>query len=102
MGRLGQFHSTEGEPVRAADAHVVHRGALPFKVLGEFEGGDDRRSASLGDGQGIEDMVDMPVSQQDVIRVYIVRCNCRPGVPRDERIEQQGMTPSDREKQACP
>lgn len=87
----GELHTAEVEVVRAANVHGVRRYALVTTIAGYLIIRDDRRVGAFSNLDGITDMVDVTVSDQDIVALNFFRCHRRFRVALQEGIENQTM-----------
>lgn len=63
----GEFEPAKGETPRAAGVESMGFHALSGEVLGDLEVAHDGRAVPSCQGQGVADMIVVPVGEQDVI-----------------------------------
>ena len=63
----GQLEPAEGVRVAAADVLGVRPDPVGLQPIADFEVGDDQGPGALGDGQGVAQVVAVPVGDQDEI-----------------------------------
>src|SRR5262249_41306130 len=79
----------EGKLVPAAVLHPMSLDLLFAEPLADLEVADDGRTAALGDGNGIADMIAVAVRDENEIRRKLIGLRRRLGVAGEERVKQE-------------
>ena len=88
-----ELHLPEHKSVRSANVHRVGLGAVVDAELRQFVGGDDHGAIALGEGNGVAQMIAVPVRQEHGIDPgHAVDRDVGRGIAGQERIDDYAAT----------
>src|SRR5262249_55078086 len=101
VGSVGKYGAVKGE----RQLQTAKRKGMPAAVLlavhfaeplllepfADFIVGHDRGTRATGDGDGVADMVAVPVGHQDEVSRHLLGLGCRGGVAGQEGVHQNAL-----------